>query len=221
MASWEDLRAGWAAVAASADAAWQSAYTAATAAWGELIEETPERYADEVHGFLVLLDEWDQYLRAGATLVGQLPAAERAAWSSRLTSSREEWRYFGAGIYPYVEVESGDFKPGVGAVQVLIGVAVVAVAIAGVAWAVAYYQEAKAKRDWAFYSLEELAGRIKALDAGTTLQPYTGPAQPPTAQPPTAQPSGPNQNVSGWGVAAGFGLVLLAGFGVYAATRPR
>lgn len=216
MASWEELREGWVSIAASADAAWQSAYAAATQAWGDLIAEEPDAYASDAQGFLVLLDEWDQYLRAAQSLLPQLPEAERGAWSARLAVSRREWRYYGAGIYPHIAVEKGSFSPGVGGAQVFIGAAVVVVALAGIAWAVAYYNEAQSKRDWAFYSLEELAGRVKALDQGKQLQNYTGPTQPERSPPPT-EPAA-TQNILGW-VGAGMGLAALGGLGIYFATR--
>lgn len=218
--AWDDLRKGWESIAASADATWKSAYAQATSAWSALIEADPEQYIDEVTGFLTNLDEWDQYLRAASTLVPQLPEAERAAQQKAFAQSREEWRYYGAGIYPYVEVESGSFKAGVGAAPVLIGAAVIVVAVAGIAWAVAYTVDAQAKRDWAFYALQELAARVESMRTGKPLPDYSGPPIEPTmqAQPPAKDDA--TQNVLGWGV--GLGLLGLLGAGIaFGATRGR
>lgn len=212
--AWDSIRAGWADIAASADAAWQDAYAGATEAWGALIEADPSAYADEAEAFLANLDEWDQLLRAAGTLVGQLPEAEQANWTQQLAKSREEWRYYGAGIYPHVEVEAGR---GVGAVPVLVGAAVIVIGVAGVAWAVAYGIEAQSKRDWAFYSVEELGARVKSMESGKPLPGYSGPQQTTPAPPP---PDPGTQNVLGWGL--GLGLLGLLGAGLaYGATRGR
>lgn len=149
---------------------------------GQQIEAAPQAFAPVVERFAVEMGRAERNLSEIERLVNELdnlasrnrdPAGKRTVKQARtlFLEARAQFKGLAKGFWSGARRVDGTQQ--FGAWQAVLIVAGVVVSIAAIAWAIVGYQDARSLADKTQYQREELAARIEAMRAGTTLQPST------------------------------------------------
>ncbi|MEO0602009.1 MAG: hypothetical protein AAF211_11280 [Myxococcota bacterium] len=162
---WETVRRQWARVRDAWSARWRKLQEFGLRQFGAAIRREPAAQLDRVRRFWVLLDESRQTLDLLQRLVVEVPK-----WKGSVDALEERYRVLAAGLFAEAQPAPAGASVGAGP---LVGVVIagVVIGVAGIAWAIAAYQEALSLRDQTRFLQEELVARLQIAREGGRLPP--------------------------------------------------
>ena len=142
---------------------WERAWSAAQQAYADLVAKDPQKYKGDTERFVTAMRE----------------TRETLTKMKALAETPQDIARFNRLNVVYVGLKENGMRDAqqVGVVPVLV-VLGVAFGVAGVAWAVAYWEQAAALRDRAAVELRDLEERVAASKENRTLQNSTLPPPP-------------------------------------------
>ena len=181
---WETIRQQWARIRDQWSTRWRQLQEFGLRQFGDAIRRDPAEQLDRVRRFWALLDESRQTLDLVQRLVVEVPE-----WRGRADALEERYRVLAAGLLADAHPEPS--TPSVGAGP-LVGVVIagVVIGVAGIAWAIAAYQEALSLREQTRFLQEELVARLQVAREGTRL--------PPSVLQPASASGAPPSSIGWW-----------------------
>lgn len=171
--------------------------------WNAFAAEAERRYSADI------VANWDKYRARVTAVVDAImeahrsiealgPAIDRyeaaggthgAEYRTNLAAMTSRWNTLAAGVLDGAQKRApdGTSVPAMGASPYVVGV--VALALMGVAFAIAAYEYAMSLRDTAGMQLAEVNARREAMEKGKVLQPSTAPPPAPPPGPPDSTQS--------------------------------
>lgn len=195
---WIDLYNGW-------SDELDEQYQAFVSAWLPEAEALDAGAASEaVTRYIAWLDLLGADVADALLLVDELPAEEQAAERARWEAYAQQYDLWGAGFWPFVQLDETAASSVQGAPLVLavpVAVGVLIVTPIALAYIVGSLADVETTTTTAHTERLELQARVEAMRLGTSLQPSTLPPKPPKDE---------DEGGSGWVVGL-MGLGALAG----------
>jgi len=162
---WETIRRHWDRIRDTWSERWRTLQAFALRQFGPAIRQDPEGQRDRVRRFWAVLDESRQTLDLVRNLVVEVPA-----WQDRADELEERYRALAAGLFAEARPVPTGASVGAGP---LVGVVVagVVIGVAGIAWAIAAYEDAVSLREQTRFLQEELVARLQMAREGRRLAP--------------------------------------------------
>lgn len=213
--TWSDVKAQYAAIMDSWDAAYAAAWEQAQDAYFAIVSANPAEYLTTV---VTWLDDMGEARQTILDIKAMLKSRPDPLALDQLKAAAMQWNNLALGAYPFMEVEGGgeaeEFRPVQLAGLPMIAAVGLVISIPAICWMVVRQGQAANLNNWLRLQKADLQARFTLNAQGLTLQPTTASAANPAAPPP--QP--PDNSGSGLGtlaaIGAGVGLLgAIAYFG--------
>lgn len=209
--TWSDVKAQYAAIIDSWDAAYAAAWEQAQDAYFAVVSANPGEYVATV---VTWLDGMGEARQTILDIEAMLKARPDPLALDQLKAAATQWNNLALGAYPFMEVEGGggeaeDFRPvQLSGLPVVLAVGLV-ISIPAICWMIVRQGQAANLNNWLRLQKADLQARFTLNAQGQTLQTSTANAANPAAPPPAPPDNGGGGGGLGTFAAIGAGLGLL------------